>query len=131
MRALALTAGLTFLADQALKWYVVVALDLANRLFVEVWPGLVQLTLALAICGWVVLWSRSEAGNTPFQIGAGLLVGGALGNVIDRVRWGAVADFLNVTCCGWVNPWAFNIADAAIFLGAVALILTAGAKKRA
>lgn len=156
MRALALTAGLTFAADQALKWYVVVVLDLANRLFLEVWPGILQLTmawnrginfglfagdselarwvlvaLALAICAWVLRWTRTEPDNLPFQIGAGLLVGGALGNVIDRIRWGAVADFLNVTCCGWDNPWAFNIADAAIFVGAVALILTAGAKKRA
>ncbi len=156
MKALALAAAATFAADQALKWYVVVALDLANRLVIEVWPGFFTLTmawnrginfglfagdsnltrwvlvaLALAICGWVLHWARSEAGNPGFQIGAGLLVGGALGNVIDRIRWGAVADFLNVTCCGWFNPWAFNIADAAIFVGAVALILTAGRKKRA
>jgi signal peptidase II len=156
MRALALTAVLTFLADQALKWYVVIALDLANRLWIDVWPPFFQLTmawnrginfglfagtsdltrwvlvaLAVAICGWVLWWARSEDGNRWFQLSAGLLVGGALGNVIDRIRWGAVADFLNVSCCGIDNPWAFNIADAAIFVGAIGLILTAGRQKQA
>lgn len=154
MRTLAAVAALIFAADQAVKQYVVVVLDLANTFYLEVWPPYFQLTmawnrginfglfagdsdaarwvlvtLALAICGWVLWWSRTEPDNRPFQLSAGLLLGGALGNVIDRIRWGAVADFLNVTCCGWVNPWAFNIADAAIFLGAVGLILTAGRKK--
>lgn len=156
MRALVLAAGLTVVGDQALKWYVVIALDLANRLWIDVWPPWFQLTmawnrginfglfagdsdlarwvligLALAICGWVLWWARSEAGNRAFQASAGLLVGGAMGNVIDRIRWGAVADFLNVSCCGWSNPWAFNIADAAIFVGAFGLILAAGRKKQA
>lgn len=151
MRALATTATLTFLADQALKWYVVTVLDLPNRLFIEVLPpwfnfamawntginfGLfsgrselarwVLIVLALAITAWVLRWSRKERGNLPLQISAGLLVGGALGNVIDRLRWGAVADFLNVTCCGLQNPWAFNLADIAVFAGAFGLILTAG-----
>jgi signal peptidase II len=154
--ALGLTAAVTFAADQALKWFVVIGLDLANRFVVEVWPGLFTLTmawnrgvnfglmagdsdltrwalvaLALAICAWVLGWARSESRNTAFQASAGLLVGGALGNVIDRIRWGAVADFLNVTCCGVENPWAFNIADVAIFVGAFGLILTAGRKKEA
>ena len=151
MRALILTAVILFAADQALKWYVVVGLDLANRLFLDVWPPYFQLTmawnrginfglfagdspwarwvliaLALAITAWVLRWARSEPHNTPMQISAGVLAGGAIGNVVDRVVWGAVADFLNVTCCGLVNPWAFNIADVAIFVGAFGLILTAG-----
>ena len=57
------------------------------------------------------------------QVGAGLLVGGALGNVIDRLRFGAVADFLNMSCCGIRNPFAFNIADVAIFAGVALLVL--------
>jgi signal peptidase II len=61
---------------------------------------------------------RSEAW---FTLGGGLLIGGALGNAVDRVRFGAVADFLNVTCCGLVNPYAFNVADIAIFAGALVL----------
>jgi signal peptidase II len=151
---LTLTAALTFAADQALKWYVVVALDLANRLYIEVWPpfltfvmawnrginfGLfagdsdlarwILVALALAIVAWVVVWARGEPGSRWMQVSAGLLVGGALGNVIDRLIWGAVADFLNMSCCGWQNPWAFNVADIAIFVGAFGLILTAGRQK--
>jgi len=151
MRALALTAGLVLAADQALKWYVVIALDLANALYIEVWPPFLNLAmawnrginfglfagqgdaarwvliaLALAIVAWVLRWAWLEPANRPMQVSAGFLVGGALGNVIDRIRWGAVADFLNMSCCGWQNPWAFNLADVAIFAGALGLILTAG-----
>jgi len=43
--------------------------------------------------------------------------------VIDRVIYGAVADFLNMSCCGFNNPFSFNIADIAVFIGAVRLVL--------
>jgi signal peptidase II len=59
-------------------------------------------------------------------VSAGLLIGGALGNVVDRVLYGAVADFLNMSCCGIDNPFAFNVADVAIFVGAIGLVLFAG-----
>ncbi len=139
--------------DQASKWFVVVGLRLDERLFIEVIPGIFNLTmawnrginfglfasdseaarwgliaLALAICTWIWIWARRELGNTWMQASAGVLVGGALGNVIDRLVWGAVADFINVTCCGIANPYAFNVADAAIFIGAIGLILFAGRK---
>ncbi len=52
-------------------------------------------------------------------IALGLVVGGALGNVIDRIRFGAVADFLDFN--GFWFPWVFNVADAAITVGAVLL----------
>lgn len=54
------------------------------------------------------------------------MVGGALGNVVDRLLYGAVADFLNMSCCGFENPYAFNVADISIFIGAFGLILFAG-----
>jgi len=54
----------------------------------------------------------------------GGIIGGALGNVIDRLRWGAVADFLDVHIAGHHWP-AFNLADSAISVGAVLLILDA------
>jgi signal peptidase II len=60
------------------------------------------------------------------MISAGLLVGGALGNVIDRILYGAVADFLNMSCCGIENPFSFNVADIAIFAGALGLVLFMG-----
>jgi signal peptidase II len=56
-----------------------------------------------------------------------VLVGGALGNVIDRIVYGAVADFLNISCCGIENPYAFNVADIAIFAGAIGLVIYAKA----
>ncbi|MBV1904257.1 MAG: signal peptidase II, partial [Marinosulfonomonas sp.] len=52
-----------------------------------------------------------------------------LGNVADRLIYGAVADFLNMSCCGINNPYAFNVADIAVFAGAIGLILFAGNKK--
>jgi signal peptidase II len=57
------------------------------------------------------------------EISAGILVGGALGNVIDRLAYGYVADFLNMSCCGIENPYSFNIADIAIFAGALGLVV--------
>ncbi len=53
-----------------------------------------------------------------------------MGNVIDRVFYGAVADFLNMSCCGFSNPYAFNVADIVIFIGAVGLAFLADDKKK-
>ena len=64
------------------------------------------------------------------RLSAGVLIGGALGNVVDRVAYGAVADFLNMSCCGIDNPFSFNVADIAIFVGAVGLILFTGKNPR-
>ena len=71
-----------------------------------------------------------ENGNRWTFIWAGVLVGGAIGNVVDRIIYGAVADFLNMSCCGIDNPFAFNVADVAIFVGAVGLVLTTGDGKK-
>jgi signal peptidase II len=57
-----------------------------------------------------------------FAGGLALILGGALGNVIDRVRFGHVVDFIDLHAGGWHWP-AFNVADSAITLGAVLLIL--------
>ena len=53
-----------------------------------------------------------------------------LGNVWDRLQYGAVADFINMSCCGLRNPFAFNLADAAIFGGAALLVLFGRAADR-
>jgi signal peptidase II len=55
--------------------------------------------------------------------GVGMIVGGALGNALDRVVYGAVADFLNMSCCGIQNPFTFNVADIFIFAGAFAIVI--------
>ena len=150
MRILALSALLTFTLDQMSKWFVVFHLRLIDVGMIDVWPpyltfrmawnrgvnfGLfahdaevmrwVLVVVALVISGWALWWlSRSPQGRLAC-IAGGLLVGGALGNVIDRVLYGAVADFLNMSCCGVENPYAFNIADIAIFAGAAGLVLFA------
>jgi signal peptidase II len=59
-------------------------------------------------------------------VGLGVAAGGAVGNAIDRLNWGAVADFINVSCCGIDNPWSFNIADIAVFVGFALLLFPFG-----
>jgi signal peptidase II len=154
MRRVGIIAVATFALDQASKLAVVQGLDLLNRGVIEVVPpflvfrmawnrgvnfGLfshdadvmrwVLIAVALSISAWVWLWMRREKASVPAQISAGLLIGGAMGNVIDRIVYGAVADFLNMSCCGIENPYAFNIADIAIFAGAAGLVLFTGQKK--
>ncbi len=87
--------------------------------------------LAILIAGWVAYWVYREQSGKIAQIAAGMLIGGAIGNVIDRLIYGAVADFLNMSCCGVDNPFAFNVADVAIFAGALGLIFFTGSKKPA
>jgi signal peptidase II len=151
MRRFWITAGVVFGLDQLTKLAVVHGLNLIERGEIDVLPpflvfrmawnygvnfGLfaggsdvtrwVLITIALAISAWVIWWMRSEHGSWKAQVSGGLLVGGALGNVIDRIAYGAVADFLNMSCCGIENPYAFNVADIAIFAGALGLVIFAG-----
>ena len=86
------------------------------------------IAVALVISSWVIWWIRREPRQLA-RISAGFLIGGAIGNVVDRVIYGAVADFLNMSCCGIDNPYSFNVADVSIFVGAVGLILFTGEKK--
>ena len=78
--------------------------------------------IAVVVCIWVAVWVLRGAPGRLARIAAGLLVGGALGNVIDRMTYGAVADFLNMSLPNWRNPYSFNIADIAIFAGALGLV---------
>ena len=97
-------AAFSFLADAGgwQKWFFVV--------------------LALAISGWIVhmLLAHPEQKRQNFALS--LILGGAIGNVIDRVMYGAVVDFLDFHVAGWHWP-AFNVADSAITMGAVLLVL--------
>jgi signal peptidase II len=79
--------------------------------------------LAVAIVIGLVVWLRHIEGRWP-GVAVGLIVGGAVGNVIDRLRLGAVIDFLDLHWAGFHWP-AFNLADSAITLG-VALLLVDG-----
>jgi len=150
MRLVALGFFLTLVLDQISKVWVVFGLELETRHLIEVWPGVVTfrmawnrgvnfgllggdsdagrwilIGIALVISAGVLWWTRAES-DRRVLVSAGLLLGGAIGNVVDRVAYGAVADFLNVTCCGIANPWSFNVADIAIFAGAAGLVLWAG-----
>lgn len=75
-------------------------------------------SVAVAVAlGW---WARN-ASRRLFAVAIGLIMGGALGNVIDRVRVGAVVDFLDFS--GLMFPYIFNVADAAISVGVALLVL--------
>jgi len=148
MRALSLTATLVFLLDQLSKIGVIRLLLLRERGEIEVFDPFVNfrwaenrgvnfglfansaefmrwvlIAVALAISGWVLVWLRREQPGRWSMIAGGLLIGGALGNVVDRIAYGYVADFLTMSCCGLENPYSFNIADIAIFAGAIGLVL--------
>jgi signal peptidase II len=71
---------------------------------------------------FIVWLLRSHAGEKLFSFALACILGGAVGNVIDRVLYGYVVDFLDFHYAGWHFP-AFNIADSAITVGAVCLIL--------
>jgi signal peptidase II len=76
---------------------------------------------AAVLCGWLIV---RHAGKTLFQTGLALIAGGALGNVIDRLRFGCVVDYLDFYIVEHWPHWpAFNVADAAITVGAVLLIV--------
>jgi len=144
----------TFLADQATKYWVVHVIGLDRLGALEVWPPFLNLrmawnrginfglfaddhpaarwvliAIAVLISAGVLWWVRREKGGIRQEIAAGILIGGALGNVVDRLLYGAVADFLNMSCCGIDNPYAFNIADIAVFAGALGMIVFDGGKK--
>jgi len=71
----------------------------------------------------LILWMlKSHAGQKLFAFALACILGGAVGNVIDRILHGYVVDFLDFHWAGWHFP-AFNVADSAISVGAVCLIL--------
>lgn len=93
----------------------------------EVMPYLLS-ALALAITAMLLVWLRRT--DRPFlAVCIGLVIGGALGNVIDRLRFGAVTDFLDFHLWGYHYP-AFNIADAGICIGVLMILLDGFAGRR-
>lgn len=142
-----------FLLDQLSKYLVVHWMGVAQRGQIDVLPplltfrygenrginfGLFQgdgdaarwilIAVSLAICLAVYIWLQKSKPSKLMAISGGLLIGGALGNVVDRLLYGYVLDFLNMSCCGINNPFVFNVADIFIFVGAAGLILLDGKK---
>ena len=132
--------------DQLTKWAALDLLDLPARSIavtpffnlVMVWnrgvsfgmlTGIAAITpwllsgLALGVVIGLLFWLRQSA-HPLIAVGLGMVIGGAFGNVVDRLRYGAVVDFLDFHVAGYHWP-AFNVADAGICVGA-GLILVDG-----
>lgn len=136
-------SGLIIGLDQLTKFWVVSALRLGqsveltsflNLVFVYNpgaafsflsdaggWQRWFFVVLAIAVSVWLTFLIRQHAAERLLPLAAALIMGGALGNVIDRIRFGAVVDFMDVHAAGWHWP-AFNVADSAISVGVALLI---------
>jgi len=143
-----LVAALVFLLDQLGKWWITGPLQLPDRAPIDLVPIfrlifvqnfgvsmgfltagsegerwlLVALTGAIAVGVLVWLWREH---NRAEALSLGLILGGALGNIVDRVRLGYVVDFLNLHFGAWSPFFVFNLADAAISIGVALLVLRA------
>lgn len=145
-------ASLVFFGlDRLSKIVIVERLDLASVHQIPAWPpylnfvmawnkgvnfGLLNgfdarwLLVAISIIASIALalWVRNKSG-WPLLLASGAIIGGALGNAYDRIVYGAVADYINVSCCGITNPYSFNVADVWIFGGALFLVLATGSSR--
>jgi signal peptidase II len=143
-----LVAILVFAADQLSKWYVTGPLALPQRdsfeilpIFRLLWVGNRGVSMGIFVAGsevqrwgltlftigiaaFVAAWLMRETRRWD-RIALGLILGGALGNILDRVRLGYVTDFLNLHFGAWSPFLVFNIADAAISIGVAFLVLRA------
>ena len=144
MRRLGLSlAALVIVLDQLLKWWIrTVVMDppreievtsffnlvmawnrgISFSLFRSDWAAGPYVWAGLAVVVAIALgWWLGRVRHTLTAVALGLVIGGALGNAIDRLRLGAVADFLDFHWQGWHWP-AFNLADSAISVGIVLLV---------
>ena len=78
--------------------------------------------IALGVSAWIVWQLQSLQPHSWFSFGLALIMGGALGNLIDRLWLGMVVDFIDLHVAGWHWP-AFNVADSAVCVGAVLYVL--------
>lgn len=78
--------------------------------------------IGIAAAIFIVWMLRSHPGQKLFSFALACILGGAIGNVVDRLLYGYVVDFLQFHWAGWYFP-AFNVADSAITIGAIGLIL--------
>lgn len=86
------------------------------------WQAPLLIAFALVAGAVVTVLLLKPGGRRAYYAGLALILGGALGNLIDRLRFGHVVDFLDFHAFGWHWP-AFNVADSAICIGAALLIL--------
>jgi signal peptidase II len=143
-------AGLIVVADQFVKWLVLARFAPGERLEVTGFLNLVLVfnkgaafsflareagwqtpllaTFALAASVMVSILIFRNPQKSLLCAGLAAILGGALGNVIDRLRFGHVVDFLDFHALGWHWP-VFNVADSAITVGAALLILEGFVRK--
>ena len=141
-------ALLVIAADQATKWAIIEWVQLYGKVplnsFMNLthqrntgaafsfladaggWQRWFFVVLATVVSGVIVgwLWQSRKQGAVLLMAGLGLVLGGAVGNLIDRARLGYVTDFIQVWFGSWAFP-SFNVADAAISVGAAFLIIDA------
>lgn len=145
-------ALIVILLDQLTKAWIMGGLDLREIGHIQVLPPLFNLTwvenrgvsfglfgdgsarwmlsaFSIAVAG-ILGWWAVRADRRLLITAIGLIMGGAIGNVIDRVRFGYVVDFLDISgphvFLGSMKinfPWIFNVADSAICIGVILLIL--------
>lgn len=145
----ALTGLIVLVADQASKWWVLDGLDLPEiRQIVLLpvlnltmvwnrgvtfglltgfgtWGNIALAGVALAVVAALAVWLR-RAERPLVAVAVGAIAGGAISNVVDRVRFGAVVDFIDAhaaTPWGDLHWYVFNLADASIVCGVAALVL--------
>lgn len=141
----ALVAALVFFGvDRFSKIAMLRWLDLPSHHDIPVWPPYLQFVMAWNYgvnFGWfsgvdlrwllvglslaisvALLWWVRRARGWLLPMAAGMVAGGALGNAYDRVFFGAVVDYINMSCCGIMNPYSFNVADVWIFVGTMLLV---------
>lgn len=154
MRLVFFSAMIWFALDQGSKYGVLYGLNLIEIGRYEVFPPLltfhlgwntginfglfgggpdvmrwVLIGVAVVIIAWLLYWAKTGLSRPIALIAAGSVIGGALGNSLDRAIHGAVIDFLNMSCCGINNPFTFNVADIGIFAGAFGLIMFADSRR--
>ncbi len=141
-------AAIVFLIDQAIKWTVTVPLSLEARGKIELLPFfdltwtenwgvsmgfltadsrtgvLLLIALTAAIATGVVVWIWREPRRED-ALSLALVLGGALGNIVDRARFGYVVDYADLHFGDFRPFLVFNVADAAITIGVLLLLLRA------
>ena len=143
-----LIAAIVFILDQLTKWWVVERLDLERLRSVALIPslnftwventgvamGMLQagdqdlmrwalVVITAGIAAAIIWWINSERDKVDL-FAMSLILGGAIGNIVDRVRLGYVIDFVHFYVGNW-SFYVFNVADAAISIGVAILLLRA------
>ena len=143
-----LLAGLIFLLDQWVKLIIIENISLYERVkindFINIthqrnpgaafsfladaggWQRWFLSTIAIVVCLYIVYWLKEleKENKILLPYGLSLVLGGALGNLFDRIMLGYVTDYFQVLIFGWPFP-SFNVADAAISIGAALIIVDA------